>query len=229
MKRFEGKHIFILGYGGISSALADLFVREGADVTVTCREPREVSGIQFCDAAEWPALFKEKHFDYVLSTKGMLYDDAHQPEKTVMRFERDWFLSSLDVNLLPTIELVKALQPVADKTKPMCFMSFSARVGSISDNELGGWYSYRMSKAALNMFLKSVAREWRFAMPKAHVLAYHPGTVLTHLSKPFQDHVKPGQAFTPEEAAEHCASCLLDYTQFASGDFIDWQKKKIDY
>jgi hypothetical protein len=229
MNRFKDKRIFILGYGDIAQAIVDLIVQEGGDVYVTCREAFDKEGVNFVSSDSWPLLFSEYAFDFILSTKGILHDNTHLPEKTIINFDYDWFLSSLSVNVAPTIELIKSVQLAVKKSQSFLFLSFSARVGSISDNELGGWYSYRMSKAALNMLLKSVSCEWRFSLPRAHVLAYHPGTVLTNLSQPFQDHFKSGQAFTPKEAASHCIACLLAYKTFSSGSFVDWQQKVIPY
>jgi NAD(P)-dependent dehydrogenase (short-subunit alcohol dehydrogenase family) len=99
------------------------------------------------------------------------------------------------------------------------FASVSGRVGSIADNELGGWYSYRASKAALNMALKTLAIEWRFALPRCTVASLHPGTVKSPLSEPFTQRTAPERLFTPEQSAEHLKKVLLDLTPAESGRF----------
>jgi NAD(P)-dependent dehydrogenase (short-subunit alcohol dehydrogenase family) len=105
----------------------------------------------------------------------------------------------------------------------------SARVGSIADNRLGGWYGYRASKAALNQFVRTAAIEIARTRPQAVVVALHPGTVDTDMSRPFQANVSPEKLFSPE----HSANCLLDVldrlTAEQSGGFFDWAGEAIRF
>lgn len=109
------------------------------------------------------------------------------------------------------------------------FVFLSARVGSISDNKLGGWYSYRSSKAALNMLLKSAAIELKRTFKNVKLIAFHPGTTDSPLSKPFQKNVPKGKLFTRDFVAD----ALIDITNKTQIDgelsFIDWQGEKIDW
>ncbi|WP_144244280.1 hypothetical protein [Nitrincola sp. A-D6] len=103
------------------------------------------------------------------------------------------------------------------------FMSISAKVGSISDNRLGGWYAYRTSKAALNMLVKTTAIEWQRRFPLSALATYHPGTTDSGLSEPFQQRVPDGQLKTPEEAA-HCLVAVIDsLVPEASGQLLSWE------
>jgi NAD(P)-dependent dehydrogenase (short-subunit alcohol dehydrogenase family) len=120
--------------------------------------------------------------------------------------------------------ITKQLKP----TSAMKVICFSARVGSISDNKLGGWHSYRMSKAMLNMLVKNIALEWEYVSPTSSIVAYHPGTVETGLSKPFSKHIKH-TIFNPTEAARHCLTVRDALTTERSGLLIDWQDKVVDY
>lgn len=98
-----------------------------------------------------------------------------------------------------------------------CFATISARVGSVSDNHLGGWYSYRASKAALNMMLKNLSIELARKYPHALVLGLHPGTVDTKLSKPFQASSGGKKLFTPEESAAYLLNVIATKTPADSG------------
>jgi len=109
------------------------------------------------------------------------------------------------------------------------FATVSARVGSIEDNRLGGWFSYRASKAALNMCLKTLAIEWRRTLPNVAVAALHPGTTDTALSRPFQHNVPREQLFTPRQTANYLLNVLdglepAQSTQFLAfdGEWLPW-------
>lgn len=108
-------------------------------------------------------------------------------------------------------------------TEPALLASLSARVGSIEDNRLGGWYSYRASKAAHNMLVRTIAHEWRLSHRNAAIVALHPGTVHSRLSEPF---ISPGYkntVHTPAECADHLMRVLGALTAESSGQFYDWK------
>jgi len=100
------------------------------------------------------------------------------------------------------------------------FASLSARVGSIEDNRLGGWYGYRASKAAQNMFTRTLAIEWGRSRPDRAVVALHPGTVATDLSEPFRRHAT--SVFPPDQAAAQLVRILDGLTGADTGRFIAW-------
>jgi NAD(P)-dependent dehydrogenase (short-subunit alcohol dehydrogenase family) len=116
------------------------------------------------------------------------------------------------------------------KGKKDCVVSvLSARVGSIQDNHLGGWYSYRASKAALNMILKSLAIEYRRRAKNVKILAFHPGTTDTALSKPFQSSVASNKLFTPQFVAEKLSTIMDTIIIDGELSFLDWDGKVISW
>lgn len=109
------------------------------------------------------------------------------------------------------------------------FASLSARVGSISDNQLGGWYAYRASKAAQNMLLRTFAIEWRRLNRQGCCLLLHPGTTDTGLSKPFQARVPEGKLFTPDFVAERLLTVIAEHGPEDSGQFYAWDGQPIPW
>lgn len=167
--------------------------------------------------------------DWLINCVGVLHSDDHQPEKSVRQFDPEWFLQSMKVNCLPTLLLAKYAQPIFKHSKAPVFATVSARVGSISDNQLGGWHSYRASKAALNMALKCLAIEWDRTLSKARVLSLHPGTTDTELSKPFQKRVPESQLFPANKTAQLLIDHMADAHAHESGRFIAWDGQTIPW
>ncbi|WP_137222845.1 SDR family NAD(P)-dependent oxidoreductase [Shewanella sp. MEBiC00475] len=111
-----------------------------------------------------------------------------------------------------------------------CVISIlSARVGSISDNRLGGWYGYRASKAALNMLIKTTAVEYARRLKRVKLIAFHPGTTDTPLSKPFQANVPAGKLFTPEFVASQLYNIMSNIEPNGEASYLDWQGKEISW
>jgi len=113
--------------------------------------------------------------------------------------------------------------------RPAVFATVSAKVGSIEDNRLGGWFSYRASKAALNMCLKTLAIEWHRSLPNVAVTALHPGTTDTALSRPFQRNVPDGQLFTPEQGVTRMLNVLDGLNSADSGQFLAFDGEKLPW
>ena len=134
----------------------------------------------------------------------------HQtPEKRLAALRRSALHQSFAINAWGPALLAQAVEPVLKRSGQAWFASLSARVGSIGDNHLGGWYSYRAAKAAQNQLLKTVALEWRRTMPAVCVACLHPGTTDSPLSKPFQARVPPAKLFTPAFSAAALLGVLL--------------------
>ena len=112
---------------------------------------------------------------------------------------------------------------------PFSYASLSARVGSIGDNRLGGWYSYRASKAAQNQFLKTLSIEWRRKFPLSIVSILHPGTCDTKLSKPFQSSVPKDKLFTPAQSSEYLINIISEQKPSDSGKFLAWDRSIIPW
>lgn len=160
--------------------------------------------------------------DTVVLATGMLHRDHHQPEKSVRQFQRDWFLESMVLNASVFAELAAVLQGLLQRQSALKLAVLSAKVGSISDNRLGGWHSYRASKAALNMLVTNVALEWRLRFPAATVVALHPGTTDSALSAPFQKGLPEGQLHSSEQTGRALTDILDRLTPQQSGQFISW-------
>lgn len=168
-----------------------------------------------------------EHLDGVINTVGILHNDLHQPEKSIRRFKPEGLALSIERNLLPTMLLAKHSTPLLKKSPAGMFAAISAKVGSIEDNRLGGWYSYRASKAALNMTLKTLAIEWQFALPNCSVAALHPGTVASPLSEPFSKNA--AHVMSPEESAGHLKKILDDLSPKTSGRFWAWNGDELPW
>ncbi len=157
--------------------------------------------------------------DWVINCIGMLHTKDKGPEKNLSSLDANFFLQSISVNTLPTVLLAKYFTPALKRSHSPKFASISAKVGSISDNQFGGWYSYRASKAALNMFLKTMSIEWRRTVKQGVVLALHPGTTDTPLSVPFQENVPLIKLFTPQRVASDLIGLIEKATPQDSGAF----------
>lgn len=158
---------------------------------------------------------------------GILHNEDIWPEKRIEELDINTLREVFTINSVTPIIWVKALLPLV-KSKDDCVISvFSARIGSIDDNRSGGWYSYRASKAALNMLLKTAAIEYARRAANVKFIAFHPGTTDTPLSKPFQRSVKKENLFTPEYVAEHLVNIMNTQTVDGECSFIDWEDKAI--
>ncbi|WP_414009350.1 SDR family oxidoreductase [Sphingorhabdus sp.] len=122
----------------------------------------------------------------VIVATGLLHTAAKGPEKSLRELDPEWMMENYRINAVGPALVAKHFLPIMAKQGPICFAALSARVGSISDNRLGGWHSYRASKAALNMFIRNIAIEWQRKNAQSIVVALHPGTVETQLSAPFK-------------------------------------------
>ncbi|MDH1441365.1 SDR family oxidoreductase [Pseudomonas sp. GD03721] len=130
------------------------------------------------------ALADEGPYQLILHTAGLLHRDGIAPEKSLAAIEADALQAVFQVNALGPALVLRHFLPLLDKQGAMAMLS--AKVGSIGDNRLGGWYAYRSSKAALNMLIKTAAIELARSKPRARLLALHPGTVISPLSQPFR-------------------------------------------
>lgn len=174
------------------------------------------------------------HLDWVINCVGLLHTEQAQPEKALRQLETTFFLQNMQVNALASLLIAKHVKPLLAKSirnaeQPAIFATISARVGSISDNQIGGWYSYRMSKAALNMGMKNLSIEWARALKDVCVVVMQPGTVNTQLSAPFQANVANGHLFTPAYSAECLLEVLSGMSASQSGSFVDWAGESIPW
>lgn len=154
---------------------------------------------------------------------GILHEGKDfQPEKRLERLSMDQLLKSFQVNSVPTALLAQKLLPFFRHGDRSVFATISAKVGSIGDNYLGGWYGYRASKAALNMLIKTSAIEYKRRSPNTILAALHPGTTDTHLSKPFQRNVPEGKLFSCDRTVTQLMDIIYRLQSNHSGEFFSW-------
>ncbi|MFM7312136.1 MAG: SDR family NAD(P)-dependent oxidoreductase [Cyanobium sp.] len=165
----------------------------------------------------------------VICTAGLLHEGSLQPEKRLSQVRLAHLQRSFAVNAWGPLLLAQAIEPLLPRDVPSHFASLSARVGSIGDNRLGGWYAYRAAKAAQNQFLTTLALEWRRRLPLVCVTLLHPGTTATPLSEPFRSSVVPGTLFTPAESAERLLTVLAGQSPERSGAFLAWDGRTIPW
>lgn len=174
--------------------------------------------------------------DVLINSAGVLHDGkGKQPERALDRVDRSWLLESMDVNCAGPLLVTQALRRSLDAgsrgkaaTRPASVVAnLSARVGSISDNGLGGWYSYRASKAAQNMVTKTCAIELR--KQRTICIALHPGTTDTGLSSPFQKNVKPEKLFPASFTATQLLDIIDGADEARSGGFFAWDGTSIEF
>jgi hypothetical protein len=155
----------------------------------------------------------------VIDATGFLHDARQRPEKSWRELDAAALARAFALNAIGPALLMKHLLPLLPRAGKAVFATLSARVGSIGDNRLGGWYGYRASKAALNQILRTAAVEQRRLWPEALCLALHPGTVETPLSAPFRRDSLPIQS--PAEAAARLLAVIDALGHAESGGFFD--------
>jgi NAD(P)-dependent dehydrogenase (short-subunit alcohol dehydrogenase family) len=165
----------------------------------------------------------------VIAATGLLHDGATQPEKSMSALDAAQLAHGFAINTIGPALLAKHFIPLFPRAGKSVFAVLSARVGSIADNRLGGWYGYRAQKAALNQIIRTLAIEVRRSRPEAIIVALHPGTVATDLSAPFRGAVPAEQLFTPDVAARHLLDVIDGLTPDDSGGFFAWDGQKIPY
>ena len=157
---------------------------------------------------------------------GFLHDNYYSPEKKLQDINLEYMKKCFEINTIPTALMIKYFCPIMIKEEKSIFASISAKVGSISDNYLGGWYSYRASKAALNQIIKTSSIEQKRLNKNLIMVSVHPGTVNTKLSSPF---IGKRIVQTPSEAATKIINLLETLTSEDSGLFFDYNKNIIPF
>lgn len=170
---------------------------------------------------------KNAPLDMVIVATGLLHHDDLMPEKSLRDLSAEKFQHLFEVNTILPALIAKHFLPTLCKDKRSVFAALSARVGSISDNRLGGWFAYRASKAALNMIIKNAAIEIGRQNKQAIIVGLHPGTVDSQLSKPFQANVPDEQLFTPDYSVSKLLDVLDNLTPNDSGRCFAWDGKAI--
>lgn len=248
-----GFNALILGAtGGIGEAMVDeiLYQHPLANIYRFARDIKKLKPIipvgrnKIIDY-EWdlhkPALFEESleqikkssnvaklKFDLVILATGFLHDETHKPEKSYKQVSAANLIRSFEINAVGPIVMLQSLFLKIDLKYSCKIGVLSARVGSISDNRMGGWHSYRASKAALNMLLKNLAIELSRNKSKITLVGLQPGTTDTELSKPFTKRIDVANLQTPKFTAQKLYNVLQNLTPNESGQLFDFNGENFE-
>ena len=166
---------------------------------------------------------------YVINSVGVLHEGEMQPEKSLRHINAEQLLRYFQVNSIGAMLLFKQVQPLLKHGDRSILATISAKVGSIGDNQIGGWYGYRASKTALNMFIRTTAIEYKRTCPQAILVALHPGTTDTRLSLPFQRNVPPEKLFSVDRTVAQLITVMDGLTSTDSGEFFSWDGSRIPW
>ena len=224
--------VVVGGTGSIGAACAEEFSRRRPDVDVVILGRASEPDIDLLAeesisrAAAWVSS-RQLPVSVVLVATGILHTKVVQPEKTWRQINQQALDSLFRVNAIGPMLVMKHFLPLLPRLEKSVFACLSARVGSTTDNELGGWYGYRASKAALNQFVKTASIELSRTRPQAICMAIHPGTVATGLSDPFS---KNGlNVLTPKNCAKRLYKLISEADVGDNGGFFDYEKRKIPW
>ena len=163
----------------------------------------------------------------IVNVAGVLHGPSFGPEKKLAQVNPEALRTVFEVNAFGPLLVAKHFHGFLRHRERSVFASLSARVGSISDNRLGGWYAYRASKAAQNMFTKNLSIELGRLAPHAIVVGLHPGTVDTDLSKPFQRNVPDGKLLPPSSSVSSLLKVVDQLDDEDSGKVFDFRGEEI--
>lgn len=222
--------------GGIGSAIVEKLLKDGDHVITISRSGEQSSTHCVADLSKPESVEQVKAFvgtfapfDAVICCTGILHGGWNMPEKSLSQLSMDWLQQNMLVNVQTHVHLAQALASHVKRSSPIKWVSLSAMVGSIEDNALGGWYSYRMSKAALNMFIRNLSIEWGRKAPGCVVVAQHPGTTESALSEPFQAGIAEGKLYTQEQTAERLVSVMKGLSPEQNGRLLHWDGSVIPF
>ena len=219
------KALIIGASGGIGAALAGGLEARGAEVT---RLSRRDDGLDLTDPASVERTLGalDGPFETVLVATGALEPDGHQPEKALRQISAEAMAAHFALNATGPALVLRHLPRLLPRDRPSTFAALSARVGSIGDNQLGGWHGYRAAKAALNQLVHGAAIELARSHRQAVCVVLHPGTVATRLT---ETHGAGHARVSPETAAANLLGVLDGLTPADTGGFFDWAGKAVPW
>ena len=235
--------------GGLGSSLVAEFLNDPAIDKVVAVSRSENAGVEYPangigDKLIWvKSEYSEAALNEVLSMlephagkfsrvcicHGVLHSNTYWPEKRLEDISESALQAIFHANAVVPALWLRSLLKVLKGSNDCIVAALSARVGSIGDNHLGGWYAYRASKSALNMILKTAAIEYGRRAKNVKLIAFHPGTTDTELSKPFQAAVPKDKLFTPSFVAERLAIIMDEAMIDGELSYLDWNGQAIDW
>ncbi len=216
--------------GGIGGALVEVLRASDRFAHVVAFSRRSSPSIDLLEEAslEAAAVFAagQGELRLVIDATGFLHDAGQGPEKTWRQLDAARLAKAFALNATGPALIMKHVLPRLPRQGKAVFATLSARVGSIGDNRIGGWYAYRASKAALNQLVRTAAIELGRRAPEALCLALHPGTVATPLSAPFASGL---MVHTPAAAARNLLAVIDVLGAEATGGFYDWRGQSVPW
>lgn len=170
---------------------------------------------------------KDHIIDRIIIASGILHTESFGPEKSIKDLNYETFAKVYSINTIGPALIGRYFIPLMNKNEKSVIAFLSARVGSISDNCLGGWYSYRSSKTALNQIVKNFSIELKRTNKNAIALALQPGTVESKFSEPFKKNVSKGKLFTPDYSVELLSQVIEGSSSNESGSLLSYDGKVI--
>lgn len=224
--------------GGLGLALTEHAIARGSSVVAVSRAEAPVGF-----SGDWIQVqgYEPEHLQAVLqkidgqtligaiSALGVLHTNSFMPEKRIEDLSAEALEHTYYVNAVLPMLLLQTFKSHLPTKSACVWAQLSAKVGSIADNYLGGWYSYRASKAALNMLLKTAAIEFKRTHKELTIAAIHPGTTDTDLSKPFQQRLPADKLYTPQQSAERIWRVIEGLTPEQSGQLFHWDGEQLPY
>ncbi len=216
--------------GGVGAALVRALREQGGFEEVVTLSRTGEPAFDITDEASIAAAAQAlagRDVRLVIDATGFLHDERFQPEKNLRQLDPEHMLHSFKVNAMGPALMMKHFLPLCPREGRFVFATLSARVGSIGDNKLGGWHSYRASKAALNQFMRTSAVELSRTRPHAICVSLHPGTVDTRMSQVFAKQgldVRP-----PAVAAADLLRVIETLTPQQTGGFFDYKGEVVPF
>lgn len=243
--------VLIIGASSsIGGALAKYYLQQGLTVIWLSRnspdfsEPKlfHIKAPDLTEPDEWALhqgffssvidTVKQHQVGLVFNCIGWLHQNSEpklSPEKSLSQSSGALLRKTLLLNLEVPVIYLQGLWPYLTKTPGIRYLQLSAKVGSISDNQLGGWYSYRSAKAALNQWIKTASIELKCSNKTAALVTLHPGTTDSALSAPFQRNLPAGQLQSPAQTAEHLAKVAQQLQAEQSGLLLNWDGRVLGF
>ncbi|EPX77202.1 SDR family NAD(P)-dependent oxidoreductase [Litoreibacter arenae] len=211
--------------GGIGSALTQAAQKRGHDVTGLSRS---ADGLDVTDETSIERAFStlSGEFDKIICATGALVIDGHEPEKSIDALTSDGLTLQFRTNAMGPALVLKHALPFLPRDHPATFAALSARVGSVGDNRIGGWHSYRAAKAALNQLIHGASIELARTHKQATCVCLHPGTVETDFTAKYASRHKTVPA---SQAAENLLNVLDGLTPADSGKFFDYSGTQVPW